>query len=150
MLCQAMQVINAIDTSGLIVTENDGVIVHANESARELLGRDLPPGSCIQCVCPEVSGILASPNRDGACEFAIFPEGPDNITNGAPSARRLRVSCRPLCLHDGITRDYVMLELEDITVKSTLAERIKFLSSVLDRAAGGITIIDPDLKIVSL
>jgi len=148
MLCQAMQVINAIDTAGLIVTENDGVIVHANERARELLGRDVPTGSCIHRVCPEVSDILASSGLERACEFTIFPQGPDDTTNGAPSARHLRVSSRPLCLHDGVPRDYVMLTFEDIAVQSTLAERIKFLSSVLDRAAGGITIIDPDLRIV--
>lgn len=148
MLCHAMQVINAIDTAGLIVTENDGVIVHANERARELLGRDVPTGSCIHRVCPEVSDILASSGLERACEFTIFPQGPDDTTNGAPSARHLRVSSRPLCLHDGVPRDYVMLTFEDIAVQSTLAERIKFLSSVLDRAAGGITIIDPDLRIV--
>jgi len=138
-LRQELQIIDAIDTQGLIVTDSGGVIVHANERARRLLGRDLPTGSCIQHVCPPLTD---------ASEFTICSERLGDALSGMPSAREVRISRRPLNLGGASDPNYMLFALEDVTLQNTLAERIKFLSSVLDRAAGGITIIDPDLKIV--
>lgn len=119
-------IMDSIHHTGLVIVNTLDRIVWANSAARALLGAALDPGTPLCEACP----------------------GLPKAGEAARGSRILDVTQSPIMGPSGSPTGEVLVSLHDVTHEKQQEERIRFLASVLDRAAGGITIIDPSLRIV--
>ncbi|MEA4884713.1 MAG: PAS domain S-box protein [Clostridia bacterium] len=133
-------ILHAINCIGLIVLDQLGTVVDVNPSAEAMLGVQLPAGSLLTDLCPELAAAEILP----VVQFTRAGAG----TAEGVGAVHLEATQTHICDGSGSPTGQVIISLRDITEQAIQEGRLSFLATALDKAAGGITIIDPNLRII--